>query len=92
MSTKSQKNTKKLLTNVLIGHIIVIETQNTGGQQMLKVTGLSELAEIIESNNRIEKAEREIKKNRIKELIAEGIDKEIARVMVEAGLSCGVQL
>lgn len=59
---------------------------------MTKVTGLSELAEIIESNNRIEKAEREIKKNRIKELIIEGIDKEIAKVMVEAGLSCGVQL
>lgn len=59
---------------------------------MTKVTGLSELAEIIESNNRIEKAEREIKKNRIKELITEGIDKEIAKVMVAAGLSCGVQL
>ncbi len=59
---------------------------------MIKVTGISELAEIIESNNRIEKAEREIKKNRIKELVAEGIDREIAKVMVEAGLACGVQL
>ena len=59
---------------------------------MIKVTGISELAEIIESHNRIEKAEREIKKNRIKELVAEGIDREIAKVMVEAGLACGVQL
>ena len=59
---------------------------------MIKVTGISELAEITESNNRIEKAEREIKKNRIKELVAEGIDREIAKVMVEAGLACGVQL
>ena len=59
---------------------------------MIKVTGISELAEIIESNNRIEKAEREIKKNRIKELVAEGIDREIAKVMVEAGLACGVQI
>lgn len=58
----------------------------------MKVTGISELAEIIESNNRIEKAEREIKKNRIKELAAEGIDKEMAKIMVEAGLACGVQL
>ncbi len=31
----------------------------------MKITGLNELAEIIESNNRIEKAEKEIKKNRI---------------------------
>lgn len=58
----------------------------------MKITGISELSEIIESNNRIEKAEHEIKKNRIKELVAEGIDREIAKVMVEAGLTCGVQL
>ena len=58
----------------------------------MKITGISELAEIIESNNRIEKAEKEIKKNRIKELVAEGIDRELAKVMVEAGLACGVQL
>lgn len=59
---------------------------------MIKVTGLAELAEIIESNNLIEKAEREIRKNRIKELVAQGIDKEIAKAMVDAGLSCGVYL
>lgn len=58
----------------------------------MKVKGIRELAEIIESNSRIEKAEKEIKKNRIKELVAEGIDREIAKVMVEAGLACGVQL
>lgn len=58
----------------------------------MKIVGISELAEIIENNNRIEKAEKEIKKNRIKELIAEGIDRELAKVMIEAGLACGVQL
>lgn len=58
----------------------------------MRVTGISELAEIIENNNRIEKAEKEIKKNRIKELVAEGIDRELAKVMVEAGLACGVQM
>ena len=58
----------------------------------MRVTGISELAEIIENNNRIEKAEKEIKKNRIKELVAEGIDREIAKVMVEAGLACGIQM
>ena len=41
---------------------------------MLKVNGLNELAEIIEENNRIEKAEREIKKNRIKELFIRKIN------------------
>jgi len=53
---------------------------------MVRVTGMNELAEIIEANNRIEKAEREIKKNRIKELVAQGIDKEIAKVMASVGL------
>lgn len=53
---------------------------------MVKVTGIRELAEIIEANNRIEKAEREIKKNRVKELVAQGIDKEIAKVMADQGL------
>ena len=50
---------------------------------MMKVNGINELAEVIESNNRIEKAEKEIRKNRIKELTASGIDKEIATVMVD---------
>ncbi len=59
---------------------------------MLKVTGLNELSMIIEDNNRIEKAEKEIRKNRIKELVSQGIDKEIATVMVDAGIACGVQL
>lgn len=53
---------------------------------MVKVTGLSDLAEVIESNNRIEKAEREIKKTRIKELTSQGIDLEIAKVMASVGL------
>lgn len=48
---------------------------------MLKVNGLNEVATIVEENNRIEKAEKEIKKNRVKELISQGIDKEIAKVM-----------
>ena len=59
---------------------------------MIKVTGLNELALIIEDNNMIEKAEKKIKKDRIKELISQGIDKEIAKVMVEAGIACGVQI
>lgn len=53
----------------------------------MKVTGISELAEIIESNNR-----KENQKNRIKELVAQGIDRELAKVMIKAGLACGVHL
>lgn len=34
----------------------------------------------------IKRAERAIKKNRIAEMIAEGVDPEIAKVMVEVGL------
>jgi hypothetical protein len=54
--------------------------------KMIRVTGISELAEIVEANNRIEKAEREIKKMRVKELISEGVDPEIAKVMASVGL------
>lgn len=57
---------------------------------MIKVTGLETLAEIVESNIRIEKAEREIKKMRIKELVAQGVDKEIAKVMVQSFIDCGL--
>jgi hypothetical protein len=53
---------------------------------MIKVKGLNELAEIIEENNRIEKAEREIKKTRVKELKSQGVDPEIAKVMADLGL------
>lgn len=40
--------------------------------------------EIIRKHER--KAKREIKKNRIKELISEGVDPEIAKVMAEVGI------
>ena len=57
---------------------------------MLEVHGLNELAEIIEENERIKKAEREIRKNKIKELISEGISKEIATAMVDAYIACAL--
>lgn len=66
--------------------ILSRERKTQEGKQMLRVYGLSELAEIVEENNRIEKAEKEIKKARIKELIAEGVDPEIAKVMASVGL------
>lgn len=56
----------------------------------MKITGIEVLAEIVESNNRIEKAGKEIKKMRIKELVAQGIDREIAKVMVQSFIDCGL--
>lgn len=57
---------------------------------MLKVTGLNELSEIIEETERIKKAEKEIRKNRIKELMNEGISKEIATAMIDSFIACEV--
>lgn len=60
----------------------------------MKVTGLNELAGIIEEvefeRNIIKKAEKEIKKQRIAEMVAEGIDKAMAKVMVESMMACGL--
>lgn len=57
---------------------------------MIKVTGLSELSNYIAYeeivNTHIKKAERAIKKARINELTAQGIDKELAKVMASVGL------
>lgn len=57
---------------------------------MIKVNGLNELAQIIEYEeivrNHIKKAERAIRKERTAELMAQGIDPEIAKVMASVGL------
>lgn len=56
----------------------------------MKVTGINELGQIVAYNEIVEKhikkAEKEIKKNRTAELIAEGVDPEIAKVMAKVGL------
>ena len=65
----------------------IINTENEKGRErkekMVKVYGLNELAEIFEEEERIRKAEKEIKKENVKRLEAEGIDKEIAKVMTD---------
>jgi hypothetical protein len=57
---------------------------------MIKVTGLNELAQAIEYDEIIKtheaKAKRAENKARLNELIAQGIDKEVAKVMVKVGL------
>ena len=57
---------------------------------MLKITGLGLVEEIAEHNNRIKKANAEIKKQKVKELMAQGVDKELAKVMADAYMSCGL--
>ena len=65
----------------------IINTENEKGRErketMVKVYGLNELAEIFEEEERIRKAEKEIKKENVKRLEAEGVDKEIAKVMTD---------
>ncbi len=58
---------------------------------MVKVTGLDILAEIIEENNRIKKAEKQIQKDKVKELVSQGINKEIAKAMTKAYWDCGIR-
>lgn len=57
---------------------------------MIKVTGLNELAQAIEYDEIIKtheaKAKRAADKARLNELIAQGIDKEVAKIMVKVGL------
>lgn len=52
---------------------------------MYKVSGVAELAQIVESNNIIEHHEKQAKKalikQRINELVSQGIDLQVARVM-----------
>lgn len=49
----------------------------------IKVNGLNELAMMIEENERIRKAEKEIKKQNVKRMVSEGVDPEIAKIMVD---------
>lgn len=49
----------------------------------MRVKGLEIIEGIVKSEERIRKAEREIRKQRINELVAQGIEKTIAEVMVD---------
>jgi len=57
---------------------------------MVELKGFNELAQAVAYEEivrtHIKRAERAIKKERLNELLAQGIDKEIAKVMVEVGL------
>lgn len=47
---------------------------------------LEAITEIVEEREMIKKAEKAILNSRVKELVAQGIDKELAKVMAKCGL------
>ena len=53
---------------------------------MVEVTGIEKLAHMIEADNKVRELNKKAKQRRIAELIAEGVDKEIAKVMASVGL------
>ena len=55
----------------------------------MKVTGLELISEMVAERELQKKKERDVRKDRINQLIAQGIEKEIAEVMVDAYTSCG---
>lgn len=56
---------------------------------MIKVTGLNVIEEMVNARELAKKIDKDIKKDRIAQLVAQGIDKVTAKAMVEAFTSCG---
>lgn len=56
-----------------------------------KVTGLEMINEIVEERDRIKKAEKAIRKQRIADLVAQGIEKTVAEIMVDTFTAYGVR-
>ncbi len=50
---------------------------------MIKVTGLNIIEEIVNEEDLLRRVERDSKKDKINQLVAQGIDREIAKVMVK---------
>lgn len=57
---------------------------------MIEVKGLSKIEEIVNEMEFEKKVKRDIKKDQIKQLTAQGIDKKTAKAMVEAFQSVGL--
>jgi flagellar motility protein MotE (MotC chaperone) len=55
-------------------------------KNMVEVTGIEKLAHIIEADNKVRELNKKAKQRRIADLIAQGVDKEIAKVMASVGL------
>lgn len=59
---------------------------------MIKVAGLEKIAAIVDATDKIKEINKKAKDNKIAEMVAEGIDKEIASVMYDAFKFANVNL
>jgi hypothetical protein len=57
---------------------------------MTKVTGLNIIEEIVNEEDLLRNVERDSKKDKINQLVAQGVDREIAKVMVKVFNEYGI--
>lgn len=56
----------------------------------MKITGLNIIEEMVNDDALARKIEKDVYNDKVKQLVAQGIDREIAKVMVKAFDSCGI--
>ena len=56
----------------------------------MKVAGLNIIEEMVNGEKLARKIEKDVYNDKVNQLVAQGIDKEIAKVMVTAFDSCGI--
>ena len=57
---------------------------------MIKVTGLNVIEEIVNEEDLLRKVEKDSKKDKINQLVAQGVDREIAKVMIKVFNEYGI--
>ena len=57
---------------------------------MIKVTGLNIIEEIVNEEDLLRKVERDSKKDKVNQLISQGVDKEMAKIMVKVFNEYGI--
>ena len=57
---------------------------------MIKVKGLNIIEEIVNEEDLLRKVERDSKKDKINQLISQGVDKEMAKIMVKVFNEYGI--
>ena len=58
---------------------------------MVEVKGLNLIEEIVGEENLKRKIAKDIRKDKIKQLMEQGVDRKMAIVMVDAFSSCGIE-
>ena len=58
---------------------------------MVEVKGLNLIEEIVGEENLKRKIAKDIRKDKIKQLMEQGVDRKMAIVMVDAFASCGIE-